>query len=416
MKKKCKDVVLTDWKVVLPWVEDCVMRHKKRYDFKKLLIAHGVSKKEYKNALETYEYDVFKDAIASIAKEACEHIKARELDLPPVRIRKMADMSTGKIRDIGKESAMQQVYDHIAVNSCAEIFRCRMAAQQMSSIPGRGQIKGIKLIRKYIVKDNKAIRYAKKHNVRYASKCKYFVKLDIKKCYPSADLEIFMRLFEHDCGNADAIWLWRTLLESHHVDGYTGFMIGALPSQWACQIMLSYIYRYAMTLTYTKRGKKFKRVNHMVMFMDDMGLFGSNRKQLLYAVREIMRYSEDAVGFTIKQNFAIHELEKTGVDMMGFVIYRNGKIEMRGRNFIRSRRIIWRYQRNGRLTYPQAQRLNSYKGFYKYSDSRKISHELKTDQVFKYCSKVISYHDKEKSHAKNVFHDRTRSSFVQASC
>ena len=414
MKKKCKDIDITDWQTVRPWVKDCIMRHKSRYDFKSLLIRHGLTREQYRAALKTQKYDIFENAIDSISKEACEHIKKRSLDLPPVVMRKMMDTTTGKVRDIGKESAMQQVYDHIAVGSCEEIFRCRMVDQQMSSIKKRGQIKGMQTIRSYIQRDNKAIRYAEKHDLRYTSKCKYHVKLDIRLCYPSADINIFMNLFEHDCGNETIIWLWWTLLSSHHVNGYDGFMIGALPSQWAVQIMLSCIYRHAMNLKYKRRGKAYKKITHMIMFMDDMLLFGSNRKQLLSAVRDICKYTKSELGFEIKSTYQIHELENAPVDMMGFVIYRNGKTEMRGRNFIKSRRVVLRYYAKGRLVYPQAQRLNSYKGFYKHSDSRKISQELKLDNVFKYCSKIISEHEKEARDGKSVFRGRTWSGVIYA--
>lgn len=414
MKKKCNQIDITNWQTVLPWVKWCILRHKKRYDFKSLLLRYGCPEDDYRTAMETFDYSIFEEPIKQIAISACEHIRKRSLELPPVHIQEKIDKTTGKIRDIGKESAMQQVYDHIAVCSCQEIFKSRMVDQQMSSIKGRGQIAGVKLIKKYITTDNKAMSYAKRHNIRYTSKCKHAVKLDIEKCYASADIEIFMKVFEHDCGNVDIIWLWRTLLESHQVDGNTGFMIGALPSQWACQLLISFIYRKAMTLKYVKRNKERKKVTHMVMFMDDMLLFGSNRKQLLSAVRELTSYTKSELGFTIKPNFTIHKLDDVGIDMMGFVIYRNGKVEMRERNFIKSRRLMLRFLRTGKLVYPQAQRLNSYKGYYLYSDSRKISRELSIWKIFKLCSLVISKHDKENNYAKSFFHNRARENFVPA--
>ena len=405
MKKKCKRIDITDPNTIIPWVEDCIRRHKTRYDFRNLLLAHGVSKQVYYEALQQCEYSVFDDAIKLIAEEAAQHIKERHLDLPPVHIRIMEDTTTGKIRQIGKESAMQQIYDHIAVGSCEEIFRCRMVDQQMSSIKGRGQIKGVKAIQTFVKKDNDAMRYARKHGLRYSSKCAYHVKLDIEKCYPSADIDIFMRLFEHDCGNQDIIWLWRTLLESHHVDGYTGFMIGALPSQLACQVMLSYIYRKAMELYQVRRGRKIKDVTFMIMFMDDMALFGSNRKRLFRAVKELTRYAKDYLGFTIKPNFAIKRFDLEALDMMGFVIHRNGFTEMRERNFIHSRRLIDRFIATGRLVLSQAKRLISYKGFYKYSDCVKIRN--KAYRVFNKCAALISA--KEAGNAHNRVHGRTRS-------
>lgn len=404
MKKKCKKIDIKDWETVRPWVKDCILRHKKRYDFKKLLLAHGLTRKQYEYAIDMHDYNALDPAIDAIAKDACGHISRRALELPPVRMEYKIDSTSEKRRLIGKEDAMQQVYDFIAVFSCSDIFHSRMVDQQMSSIKGRGQIKGMQMIRSWIREDNKAIEWSRKHNVRYTSTCRYHTKLDIEQCYGNTDMEIFMNMLEHDCANEDIIWLWRTLLKSHHVDGYTGVMIGALPSQWAVQLMLSFIYRRAMELKYQRRGKTHKMVNHMCMFMDDMALFGSNRRRLRQAI-ELLREYALTLGFKIKENYEVHELKTVPVDMMGFVIYRNGKVEMRERNFIHSRRMINRYHAAGRLVPSQAKRINSYKGFFKYSDSRKISQELKTDKVFGYCSKMISFNDKEAQNGKNVFYE-----------
>ena len=90
-------------------------------------------------------------------------IKNRRLELEQVRIRKQQDKTTGKIRMIGCEGAMQQVFDYIAVHSCKEIWDARITMQQCSSIPERGQIYGMKLIKKYVLADERAMRYAKKH-------------------------------------------------------------------------------------------------------------------------------------------------------------------------------------------------------------------------------------------------------------
>ena len=309
---------------------------------------------------------------------------------------------------------MQQVYDYIAVYSCMEIFEGRMVDQQMSSIQGRGQIKGIQLIQKYIIDDNIAINYAKNNFLDYVSKCQLFVKLDIQKCYPSADLEIFINLLKHDCGNETIIWLWITLLSSHHVNNYKGFMIGALPSQWGVQMMLSFIYRYAMNL---KNDKGKQIINHIVMFMDDMTLFGSNKEELFQAIYKIINYSKEFLNFIIKPTFMINELKgKVGVDMMGYVIYRNGKIEMRSRNYIRSRRLIDKFHRNKKLNFQQARRLNSFKGCYKYSNCHQLKKDLNIKFVFYYSGKVISQHDKKENlkNGKSNIHGRARGNFIYA--
>lgn len=70
----------------------------------------------------------------------------------------------------------------------------------------------------------------------------------------------------------------------------------------------------------------------------------------------------------IKQTFAIYSVDRVSIDMMGFVVHANGKVTMRGRNYIKSRRLILRLQRRGMLTFEQSRRLVSFKGFYKFSD------------------------------------------------
>lgn len=395
MKKGCKHIDIKDWQQIYPFVYNCVMRHKKKHDFRNLLFKHGLKKAEYKSAFETHDYSAFIPAIQSISKYVADCIRNRQLVLRPVRIRIRTDLTSGKIREIGDESALQQVFDYVAVFSCDDIWRKRIVLQQVSSLLNRGQIKGVSYIRKWVNDDNRCMRYAKSHHLRYTSKCKYFAKLDIKKCYPSARMDIFMQLFKRDCGNDDIIWLWQTLLESHHVQGYQGFMIGALISMYACQYMISFIYRKAMTARIVKRGKSTRVIHHMITFMDDMLLIGSNRKLMTREIKDLITYSADVLGFTIKPTWHIHCLDEVGIDMMGFVVYRSGRVVIRGKDFIKARRGLLRYKRSLRMNLNQATHLVAYKGFFKHSDTQGVQDRLNAPQAFHTCSRIISKHAKE---------------------
>ena len=361
MKRKCKQVDITDFDTIRPWVKECIMRHKKRYDFRKLLFAHGLDKRDYFESLETKDWSKYEPVIDSITEEARQEILNRNLVLQPVRIREQVDKTTNKTRMIGCECPMQQIFDYIAVYSCREIWEKRIVPQQVSSMPNRGQVYGMKLIRKYVRSDLRAERYARKHQLRYTKKCRYFVKLDIRKCFPHADRDIFLKLFERDCGNKTIVWLWRTLMATHKTENYDGFMIGALISQWACQYMLSFLYRFTMNL----KSREKKLVTHMVLFMDDMLLMGSNRSRLLMAVRKLIEYAK-SLSFEIKKTYAIYRMS-VGIDMMGYVVHENGKVTIRGRDYIKARRMMLRQDAKG-LCIKQAQRLVSFKGFFKYSD------------------------------------------------
>ncbi len=398
MRRDCKNIDLRDYRTLLPWAWDCVKRHYKRYDFRDMLEKYDVSRISYAQTCEDHDYSRFADAVEKIAKEAARRIEVRQLNLPPVRIRKQTDGSNGKVRDIGCEPAMQQIFDSIARYAPEDIWNRRIVPQQASSLQNRGPLYGVNMIKGWIEKDNQAIRYAKVHNIPYVSKCKYHVKLDIQKCFPSARYEIFMKLFRRDCANEDLLWLWEELFKTHRVDGYKGFMIGANPSQWGMQYMLSFVYRYAMALATERRGKRIRMVSHMLMFMDDMLLFSGNRKNLKSAVRKIIKFTSTKLGLTIKPTWHIKRLDEEPVDMMGYVLYRSGKITIRSRIFIRGRRMILRYHKQRTLTIDQARRLVSYKGFFKHSNSHGVCQRLKADAAFEFAAEVVSRYDKEKNY------------------
>lgn len=388
MKKKCKKINITDLGTIKPWVADCCMRHRKRYDFKRLFFYYGMSKEDYDDAIKTHNKEAFELVIARICEEAISQIKNRKLILDPVRIREKVDTTTGKLRQIGIECPMQQVFDYIAVYSAMEIFEKRMVREQASSIPGRGQLYGVRMIQKWLRKDNESLDYAKRHNLRYSRKCKYFVKLDIKKCYPSANKEVILERFRHDCGNEDIVWLWEELFKTYEVDGYTGLLIGGLPSQWACQFALSFIYRYAKSIC--KRGKVV--INHIAMFMDDMLFLSGNRNALYDAVKKIIAWTYENFGWEIKPEWHIRDIDKFNIDMMGYVIHADGSATIRARNFIHSRRIALRFKN---MCLKQAKRLLSYKGFYKYSDSKYVTEKYHLKEIFRLAASIISKHDKE---------------------
>lgn len=398
MKTKCKHVDIRNPDNLIPAIKDVVFRHCARFDFRNLLFRFGLSQSDYMLYLLSRDKEILEEAIHNIAEECAKRIVQRDLKLRPVEIRIKSDKSTGKIRQIGKESAMQQCFDYIAFYSAKEIFDKRIVPEQASSIPGRGQIYGKNIINNWILKDLDSMRYSEAHKTRYQRKCKYHVKSDVIKCYPSAKLDKFMVLFEKDCGNDDVTWLWYSLLKSHQVGDYHGFMIGSLVSQWACQYMISFAYRHIKSLHYERRGRKYKYAEHMLVFMDDMLMTGSNRKYLKAAIRELNSYMKDVLGFDLKDNWQIQDIDQDPIDMMGYLLYPDGHVEIRGRDFIKARRLALRYKsQGGFLTMRQCKRILSYKGFFDHSDSRYVRRKYDLDEIFEYAAKKISVEERRQN-------------------
>lgn len=385
VKKSCKYIDVTDVKTILPYVEECLRRHKQRRSMRRML------KETFAYDEDVYQRILHSDdeTIWAVAEDIAEYIAVtiKHRCIPyftPVAGYRY-DQTSGKTRLIGCETALQQFYDYVAVRSCQEIWDRRLVLQQCSSIKGRGQLYGVKLIKSYVDRDNQATTYAKKHRQRYSRKCKYFAKLDLKKCYPSIDKALFLRLFEHDCGNPNIMYLWREMLAAHGrintSEPHTGLLIGALPSQWAAQFLISFAYRHAMD----NPG-----VTHMVVFMDDMLLTGSNRRKLRRAIESLIVYMRDNLHMTVKPTWHIKRIRDEPIDMMGYVVHASGKLTMRARNFIHSRRLLLRAQRMERMPRRFASRLTSFKGFYIYSDCYNAARQLHAYQTFARAQKAVS--------------------------
>lgn len=398
MKKSCKNIDLRDRETVAIYVNECLRRHCRRKSTRILVCRRfGVSDDSYQKVIARDE-ETLQAVALKISDSIISTIRDRSIpDFIP-KARERRDKTTGKLRLIGCEPALQQFYDYVAVRSCNEIWTRRLVPQQCSSIKGRGQVYGMRLIRSYVDKDNRAAAYAARHGLRYSRQVKYFVKLDVRHCYQSVDRGLLMDMLRHDCGNEDILYLWQTLLDSYgrtvsHDEGaYSGLLIGALPSQWGAQLILSYAYRYAMNLP---------GVSHGVFFMDDMLFTGPNRRKLKRSVEAIVAYVKERLHLEIKPNWHIKALADEPIDMMGYCIHQSGKVTMRARNFIHSRRLLLRTARAGKIGIRQARRLVSYKGFYVHSDSFKATTTLHAGTLFKRAQTLLS---KEEKHANLLRH------------
>ena len=394
MKRGAKNIDIKNPETILPWVTECIFRHIKRHDFRKLLRKHGMSTAQFKAAqiknkrgkVVDYDREAFVPYIKMIAEEAAEQIARRELVIEPIKIALRVDPSSGKLRYIGVECPMQQIFDYIVVKSSMDILMRFIVLEQVSSIKKRGQDMGVKLIR-YWVKNHKP---------------KYHVKGDITKCFPSAKYERFLELFGRYCVNDDILWLWAYLFETHRAayrtiknyKGKCGMIVGALPSCWAVQFMLSFVYRFIKDMHYERRGERINIFEDALFFMDDILLTGNNRRKMQHSFGKVIKFAHDFLGFDIKPNWHIKELEQEPIDMMGYVVHADGHITIRARVFLRARRNVLRYNASGSYKLKQAQRACSYKGYFKNSNSYQVRHKYDMNKAMRAAAHVVSEHDR----------------------
>lgn len=110
------------------------------------------------------------------------------------------------------------------------------------------------------------------------------------------------------------------------------------------------------------------------------------------AVNLLRRFMLDDFGLRIKEQYNICELcGSVGIDMMGYVVYRSGKVAVRARNFIKLRRQAMRYNRLHRMTYRQAKHFISYKGYFMHSNNYIMKSSYQMSKAFMYAGWKIRY-------------------------
>ena len=159
----CCDI--TNPEVIKPFIYDCLKRHKGRKDFRKLILEKGFTPDEY-NKLKENDPATVDRILSTMAEEIATEIKNQSIEPFIVAAKERFDSSSGKVRLIGKEKPLQRLFDYIAVRSCENLWHRRLVIQQCSSIKDRGQVYGMRLIKRYMDEDERAANFAKTHKSR----------------------------------------------------------------------------------------------------------------------------------------------------------------------------------------------------------------------------------------------------------
>lgn len=167
---------------------------------------------------------------------------------------------SGKHRVIGRESVRHQIYDHVAVMALQPLFDAKVGRWQTASIPNRGTIDARRAIKRW---------------TRERSS-KWFVKLDVRKYYPSIDRTTLKAMLTRDVGDPILLRLVFHLIDRYQ--GGNGLNIGSYLSQWLANYYLSHAYHWiespAMTIERISRrtGEITRRrlITHQLWYMDDL--------------------------------------------------------------------------------------------------------------------------------------------------
>lgn len=210
------------------------------------------------------------------------------------------DGITHKRRTIIVPTLEELVVQHCIVIALKPMFSKGMYEHSYASLPKRGAHKGKKVIEKWIRHDTK--------------NTKYVLKMDIHHFFDSVPHSILKEKLSKYIKDELMIDL---LFEIIDVTDH-GIPLGFYTSQWFSNWYLQELDHYI---------KENLHAEYYVRYMDDMVIFGRNKKELHRMRKQIDEFLHESLGLELKENWQVFLFDWKGkgrdLDFMGFRFYRN---------------------------------------------------------------------------------------------
>ena len=313
-------------------------------------------------------------------KPADVEVEHPELAFKPIKHRPCRIIDGGKERDIYKPEIHELWLQHIIMLILGPIIQNHSYRYSCGSMPKRGGQYGKKIIEKWI----------RDGNIRY------FAKADIRHFYKSIQIKIVMKYLRKIIDDEWFLYIVELCFKWFK----KGLPLGFYISQWLANFLLE-------PLDYMIAGEEHRYVR----YVDDIVIFGNNKKKLSKLLREIRSYIGKSFRLKMKRNYQTcrFDYEKKGktigrpVDFMGFVFYRN-RTRLRKHIMVAASRIahiIHKCTEAGRRIYlKHARAMMSRLGWFKCTNTYTCYEErIKPYVKVKKLKHIISITDRRKEYA-----------------
>lgn len=365
------------------------------------------------------------DGIANMMIERFNEAKRTgTLNHKPVVVRTLFDDSSQKWRKITIEDIVRQLFDQLATDGLEEATKC-VGEYQCTCLRNQPQkVRDPKTGKPKINPDTgkTIIKYAGRGQVWAAEMVsrwmaepdvRQIIKADVYHNYDSIDHDMLFAMLNHDIKNDDLILLVHLQIDEF---GPVGIPIGSVLSITLDAIYISRIYHHMAEKCYKIRkhrdgtSNRANLVKHILIWMDDIYLFCTSKKNAESSKRELIRYSR-TLKLKIKPSIQmidkidppkhpnIHQAMQSYVDVVGYRVYPD-HITLRRKNYISAKRNL----KSGRkhMTLHRARSIMAQRGTILHSNSYRFRKKYKTKQVWKKARKVVSEHDKSNFHRKTA--------------
>ena len=288
----------------------------------------------------------------------------------PHKPKEIYDGIQRKKRTIIVPSFEEQIVHHMVVNVLKPIFMHGMYEHSYGSIPNRGGHKGMKTIKKWIARGGKD--------------CKYILKMDIKRYFDSIPHDIFLTNLRRIIRDKRFMAVLEEI--TNVVD--VGLPLGFYTSQWTANWYLQGLDHYI---------KETLGARYYIRYMDDMVIFGSDKKVLHEYKDSIEKYLKNNLGLELKENWQVFRFDYRGkyrfLDFMGFRFYRD-RVTLRKSIMVKASRKARRISKK-KITVYSARQMLSYLGWITHTNTYGFYLDwIKPFVNFQELKRKIQRHDK----------------------
>lgn len=301
---------------------------------------------------------------------------------PKHKVFEINDGISAKKRNIIVPTVEEILVHHAAVNVLKPIVSKSFYEHSYASIPERGTHAAIKQIKRWIRNDH--------------LNTKYCLKLDIKKFFESVDQDVLIAKLDKIIRDKRYMEILTKIIRTAD----SGIPLGFTTSQWFANFLL------------TELDHKIKEefgAKYYPIFMDDMIIFGSNKRKLHKMKEQIEQYLNEELHLQLKDNWQVFFMDsvcsqkKKGkfLDFLGFKFYRTHigirrKIALKVQR--KAKRIYKKRQNDKRANVHDARQMVTYAGLCKYANCHNWFHNHVLEYVnIKRLRQQVSRYDKLQS-------------------
>ncbi len=249
-------------------------------------------------------------------------------------------VSDPKVREICAPPFKDRIVHHAVMNICAPIFEKRFIHNSYACRVGKGVQAATVKLQEYLREP----------------KVEYYVKTDVKKCFNSLRHDQLLSAVSRIISCKPTLKLFETIFQAYgNVD--MGLPIGALTSQWACNLILTKL-DHAMT---SKHG-----YGKYIRYMDDVILLVDS-KSAAHECLKIFEEELNSLGLVLNPKSGIGPKRK-GVTFVGYKTYATHILPHK-RTLNRAKKQLTKFPIN-------SQRIDSFISYAKHCDSYRSSKSI----------------------------------------